>query len=152
MKHRALHVALLFLLAGCNGPAGPFRTAWHPEKLSSGTTVKVTAFDLVWGAGHGDDDHVMGPDCFKITYVTALAAGADIAQRDAEALQAFELVRPISEQWRMRAAEVAAIPTLEYTGSYDVYEFQRKSDGSWTFIVLFRNGEWNTNVDLTPPA
>jgi hypothetical protein len=152
MQHRrGLNVALLLLLTGCNGSDGPFRTAWHPEKLASGSTVKVTAFDLVWGAGHGDDDHVMGPDCFKITYVTALS-GADIPQRDAEALQAFELVRPVSEQWGLRSAEVAAIPTLEHRGPYDVYEFQQKPDGSWSVIVLFRNGEWNKNAVLTPPG
>ena len=152
MRHgRGLSVALVLLLAGCNGEPGPFRTAWHPEKLASGSTIKVTAFDLVWGAGHGDDDHVMGPDCFKITYVTALS-GADIAQRDAEALQVFELVRPVSEQWALRSAEVAAIPTLEHTGPYDVYEFQQKPDGSWSFVILFRNGEWNKNAVLTPPT
>jgi hypothetical protein len=152
MQHRrGLSVALLLLLSGCNGLDGPFRIPWHPEKLASGRTLKVTAFDLVWGAGHGDDDHVMGPDCFKITYVTALP-GANIQQRDAEALQAFELVRPVSEQWGLRTAEVAAIPKLQYSASYDVYEFQRKPDGSWSFIVLFRNGEWNKNAVLTPPS
>ena len=152
MKHsRAMHVALLLLLAGCSGSDGPFRTPWHPEKLASGSTIKITAFDLVWGAGHGDDDHVMGPDCFKITYVSGLS-GADIAQRDAEARQVFELVRPISEQWGLHTAEVAAIPTLEHRGPYDVYEFEQKPDGSWSFIVLFRNGEWNKNAVLTPPT
>ena len=148
---RGLNAALLLLLAGCNGADSPFHTPWHPETLASGSTIKVTAFDLVWGAGHGDDDHVMGPDCFKITYVTALS-GTNIQQRDTEALQVFELVRPISEQWGLHTAEVAAIPTLEHRGSYDVYEFQQKPDGSWSFIVLFRNGEWNKNVNLTPPA
>jgi hypothetical protein len=151
MKCRqASSIALVLLLTGCNGE-GPFRTAWHPEKLASGSTIKVTALDLVWGAGHGDDDHVMGSDSFKITYVTALS-NADIPQRDAEALQAFELVRPVSEQWGLRSAEVAAIPTLEHVGAYDLYEFQQKPDGSWSFIVLFRNGEWNRNAVLTPPA
>jgi hypothetical protein len=147
---RGLCVPLLMLLASCDSSIGPFRTAWHPEKLASGSTIKVTEFDLVWGAGHGDDDHVMGPDCFKITYVTQLP-GADEKQRQAEALQAFELVRPISEQWGLRTAEVGAIPTLEHRGPYDVYHFRQAADGSWSFIVLFQNGEWNKGVQLTPP-
>src|SRR5215472_7773854 len=99
MQQRGIWLALGFvLLAGCDGP---FRTPWHPETLASGETIKVTSFNLVWGAEH--DDHVLGKDCFAIEYVTSLA-DADAKRREAEAAEVFELVRPASEQWGFREA------------------------------------------------
>jgi hypothetical protein len=136
--------ALVFLvlasIAGCDG--GPFHTPWHEESLASGNKIKVTSLNLVWGAEH--DDHALGKDCFAIEYVTSFP-GADAKQREAEALEAFELVRPMSEQWGFREATVAAIPTVDHRGLYDLYWFQRQPDGRWSSKAIVRNGEWIKN-------
>ena len=127
----------MLLAAGCDGP---FRTPWHAQTLASGTTIKVTSFDLVWGGEH--DDHALGPDCFALQYVSA-HPDADAQQREAEAVEAFELVRGVSEQWGLREATVAAIPTLEYRGGpYDLYLFRRQADGHWSSKAIVRSGVW----------
>jgi len=131
MRSTSLLLSML-LFAGCGD--GPFRTPWHAEQLPSGATIKVTAFQLVWGneTGH-PDEHTMGGDCLSMEYVMAEVA-ADVSQREAEAQQAFDkLVRAASEQWGFRTAELSAFPRLERKGHYDFYEFQRAADGHWSF-------------------
>ena len=145
MRQRGILLALgLVSLAGCDGP---FRTPWHPETLASGETIKVTSFNLVWGAEH--DDHTLGKDCFAIEYVTSFA-DADAKRREAEAAEVFELVRPASEQWGFREATVAAIPTLDHRGLYDLYWFQRQADGHWSSKLLVQKGAWIPGA-LTAP-
>ena len=56
MKYiRWAFVLMLVSAAGCDD--GPFRTPWHAEKLASGSTIKVTSLNLVWGAEH--DEHTL---------------------------------------------------------------------------------------------
>lgn len=113
-------IALLMVVAivgGCFG--GPFRTPSHSERLSSGASIEVTRFMLVWGSEPDHpDDHTSSGDCLSMEYVMA-APAATPAQREAEALQAFELMRATSEQWGFRTAELAAFPSLERKGRYD---------------------------------
>jgi hypothetical protein len=132
-------VLLLVSAAGCDDGQYPFRTPWHAEKLASGSTIKVTSFNLVWGSEH--DEHTLGKDCFDIQYVS-LHPDADAAARQAEATEVFELVRPASEQWGFGEATVSAIPTLDHRGPYDVYWFRRQPDGHWSSTVIFQRGEW----------
>lgn len=140
MKYvRWTFVLMLVAAAGCDDSRFPFRTPWHPEKLASGSTIKVTSLNLVWGAEH--DEHTLGKDCFAIEYV-ALRPDADANARQAEAAEVFELIRPASEQWGFDEATVGAIPTLEHRGSYDVYWFRRQSDGHWSVTPIFQRGEW----------
>ena len=122
-----MFVLALVFVAGCDGP---FRTLWHGENLASGGSIKVTSFNLVWGVEHDDRD--VNQDCFAIEYVTAKPE-ADVAQREAEAAQVFELIRPVSEQWGLRTAQMAAFPTLDRKGNYDLYRFERQPDGHWSF-------------------
>ncbi len=147
MKYCGISLFLvLVFVAGCDGP---FRTPWHGETLASGSTLKVTSFNLVWGSEH--DDHTIGQDCFAIEYVTSYTS-ADAKQREAEAAEVFEkLVRPVSEQWGFREATVAAIPTLEHRGLYDLYWFQRQPDGHWSSKVIVQSGEWLKNSLSVPP-
>ena len=146
MKYRGMLLALvLVFVAGCDGP---FRTPWHGETLASGNKIKVTSFNLVWGAEH--DEHTLGKDCFAIEYVTSYP-NADAKQREAEAVEAFELVRPASEQWGFREATVAAIPTLEHRGLYDLYWFRRQPDGHWSFNVIVKSGAWLPNALSAAP-
>ena len=120
-------LSLLLATAGCDGVFG---TLWHSETLASGSTIKVTSFNLVWGIEH--DDRRIAMDCFALEYVTEKAL-APATEREAEALQAFELFRPISERWAFRFAQVSAFRTLERRGRYDLYWFERQPDGSWSF-------------------
>lgn len=117
------------VLAATGGCDSRFHTLWHGERLPSGNTVKVTSFQLVWGIEHDDRD--VGKDALAIEYVMA-EPGAGPAHRQAEALQVFELVRPVSEQWGFRTASLAAFPTLKRRGRYDRYRFERQGDGRWT--------------------
>ena len=119
-------LALMFI-AGCDEH---FHRLWHGENVSPTNTIKVTSFNLVWGIEHDDRD--VRKDSFAIEYVSA-APHADTLQREAEAWQAFELMRPVSEQWGFRIASMAAFPTLERKGRYDLYLFERQADGRWSF-------------------
>ena len=129
MKYFALLFGFaLVLVAGCDDH---FHTLWHSEKLPSGGLVKVTSFNLVWGIEH--DDRNVGLDSFAIEYVSAVP-GADSNRREAEAAEVFAaLVRPASEQWGFQTASLAAFPTLQRKGRYDLYLFQRGSDGTWSY-------------------
>ena len=146
MKHAPILLALaLVSLAGCDN--GPFRTPWHAEKLASGNTIKVTSFNLVWGAEH--DEHALGKDCFAMEYVTSYPG--DDKKREAEVAEVFELMRPASEQWGFGEATVAAMPTLEGRRQQDLYWFVRKADGHWASKQIFKKGEWIQNSESAPP-
>lgn len=127
----------LLLLAGCGDTT---RTLWHEQKLPSGRSVKITQMVLAWGGEH--DRRIAAEDCFALEFVSS-RPGADTAEREAEALEVFELVRPLSEQWGFRIASVAGFPTLDRRGRYDLYAFERGADGRWTFrrteMKVFRN-------------
>jgi hypothetical protein len=45
----------------------------------------------------------------------------------------FELIRPISELWGLKTAEVSAFPSVERKGKYFQYAFSRGPDGKWNF-------------------
>ena len=121
-----LSAAILVFLSACGGSARPL---WHDQKLPSGKIVKVTSFHLVWGVEH--DERNAARDSFALEYVS-LNPQAEPAQREAEAREVFELIRPISEQWGFQMATMAAFPKLEREGRYDLYRFDRQADGRWS--------------------
>jgi hypothetical protein len=122
---------LLFVLAlACVPACGGHRPIWHDQKLLSGRTVKVTSFNLVWGVEHDERDTTK--DCFALEYVSG-DPQADPRRREAEATEVFELIRPVSEQWGFQTASIAGFPTVERKGKYDLYWFERKADGRWSF-------------------
>jgi len=129
MKCRAiLFSSMLVLLAGCDDH---FHKLWHGETLASGSMIKVTSFNLVWGIEHDDRD--VGQDSFAIEYVTANPR-ADVNLREAEAAEVFAtFVQPASEQWRFRMASLAVFPTLQRKGRYDLYLFKRGPEGTWSY-------------------
>jgi len=120
--------AVLALASGC----GDYPGVWREQRLPSGGTVKVTAFNLVWGADH--DEHALGGDCFSLEFVSA-DPGADPAALGREAQAVFELVRPVSELWGFRSAQLAGFPTPKRKGPYALYLFTRGADGRWTYSV-----------------
>ena len=128
MKIVSIPFLLIFLFfSSCNNY---FRTTWHDQKLPSGKTIKVTSFMLVWGVEH--EERFTDRDCFAMEYVSAIP-GADSTERIAEAKEVFELIRPVSEQWGFQMATIAGFPKLERKGKYDLYVFNRNTDGEWSF-------------------
>jgi hypothetical protein len=122
---------LAFLLAVpsllcCSG----FHTLWHDQVLPSGKTIKVTSFHLVWGIEH--DERNADNDSFALEYVSAVPK-ADLAAQEQEALEVFELIRPVSELWGFKSAYISGFATVERKGGYEIFTFKRGPDGQWSF-------------------
>ena len=122
-----LIVGALFGFLYFDGGSHPL---FHDQVLASGKTIKVASFYLVWGGEH--DERRPGDDSFQLEYVSSFA-NADQQARDLETLEAFELIRTVSEQWGFAKATVSAFPTTERKGKYDIYAFSRANDGKWLF-------------------
>lgn len=121
---------LLALLVSSCAPAGSFQPPTCEQRLSSGKTVHVTSCLLVWGVEH--EQRFPNQDAFALEYVTSVSLSAEEVL-DTEALEVFELIRPVSEQWGFSTASVAAFPIAERTGPYVQYAFSRSATGTWTF-------------------
>lgn len=108
---------------------GDSRPIFHDQVLPSGKTIKVTSFHLVWGIEHDERD--VNQDSFALEFVTANPQ-ADTKAHEQEALEVFELIRPISEQWGFNMATLSGFPSIQRKGHYDIYVFKRSLDGKWT--------------------
>jgi hypothetical protein len=104
--------------------------SYHAQVLSSGKTIKVTMCNFLWGGEHSD--RYPDRDLFGIEYVMSCPDSSQEV-RDREALEVFELIRPISEQWKMVKAEVTAFPTLKRKGTYYVYLLEKNQQGKWDY-------------------
>jgi hypothetical protein len=102
----------------------------HEAKLGSSKTVKVTMCNLVWGVGHTESERDMSQDQFQLDFVSS-KPNLDSKARDREVLEAFELIRPVTEQWGIKKATVSVFPTAQRKGRYDIYTFQQNADGQW---------------------
>jgi hypothetical protein len=103
---------------------------FRDQVLPSGKRVKVTSCLLAWGVDHSDRHSA--DDCFTLEYVSSIPASPQ-SEQDREALEVFELIRPISELWGFDKAQVSAFPSIKRKGAYNIYVFQRAPDGKWTF-------------------
>ena len=130
-------VVALVVAAGC-GTDGGFRTLTHEQRLASGRVVKVVSCLLAWGVEH--DERHPDQDAFALEYLSALPREQP-RQLEQEALEVFELIRPLSEQWGLKLATVAALRTPERTGTWDVFVFRRSESGDWshTLQTITRN-------------
>ena len=118
-----------FVWSGCGGD-GAFHEPWREQALPSGKTVKVKSLQIAWGVKH-DEPRRPERDCFVLQFVYALPeAGAEAHAQ--EAREVFELIRPISEQWGFTSAELMAYATVEPDRHYDLFFFERSSDGKWS--------------------
>jgi hypothetical protein len=61
------------------------------------------------------------------------APHTDPAAVDRETVEVFELIRPVSELWGLKTANVSAFPSVQRKGKYFTYLFSRGSNGKWTF-------------------
>jgi hypothetical protein len=107
-----------------------YRMIFHDQRLPSGTMIKVTSFNLVWGVEH--DERTPGNDSFSLEYVSNIPQ-ADQQARDQEALEVFELVRPVNEQWGFKRTSISAFRSARRKGPYDIYNFEHAPDGKWAF-------------------
>ncbi|KGF71819.1 hypothetical protein DO97_15080 [Neosynechococcus sphagnicola sy1] len=57
----------------------------------------------------------------------------DQQSRDREAIEVFELIRPISEQWGFDKSELYAFPKTKRKGIYYIYTLKRNPDGKWAY-------------------
>ncbi len=142
MRSRTLGVLLAFALpaVGCVGD-GPFQAPIHEQRLPSGKVVRVVSCLLAWGVEH--DERHPDQDSFALEYLSSVPR--DPAQElEAEVLEVFELIRPISEQWGLPMATVTALRTPDRTGTYDVFAFKRSASGDWTHTSqpITRNKIW----------
>ncbi len=112
------------LLAGC----GESRAVWRDQKLPSGGQVKVSFMTLAWGVEH--DERFPEKDAFTLWYITRLPDGMP-RERESEAREVFELIRPISEQWGFKSATLSAYRSPQRERAYDLYIFNRSDDGTW---------------------
>ncbi len=103
---------------------------YHNQILPSGGSIKVTMCTLAWGVEH--DERYPEKDCFLLEYVSS-APGMDPVAKDNETLEAFELIRPVSELWKIDNAQVSVFPSTKRKGEYDIYNFKRHPGGKWVF-------------------
>src|SRR5215510_13587383 len=106
------------------------RAISHDIVLPTGKVIKVTACHFAWGVEH--EERRISDDSFVLEYVSTVPH-TDLAAVDRETVETFELIRPISELWGLNVASVSAFPRAERKGKYFIYDFSRKSDGTWNF-------------------
>jgi hypothetical protein len=119
--------------------------------LPNGKIVNVTGFYLAWGKDH--DEPYPEQDSFVLEYISAVPY-ADKQARDKEALEVFELIRPICEQWAFKQASMSAFPSAQRKGKYERLDFQQNPDGKWSFNVFLQNiwhswiykGKWRLSL------
>lgn len=128
---RALSACLfLALCLGCGDSPDGFRQPVCEQRLPSGKQIKVTSCLLVWGVEH--EERHPNQDSFALEYVSTVLNSAP-QDLDQEALEVFELIRPISERWGFSTATVSAFPSAERTGPYAIFIFSRSAAGPWSF-------------------
>ncbi|NJD05507.1 MAG: hypothetical protein FIA97_03285 [Methylococcaceae bacterium] len=129
----ALGLLALAAIALFWSAAGEVPGVFREQRLPSGKVVQVTSFLLTWGDDHGE--RLSHLDQFALEYV-ATHPDAEPAEKDAEAREVFELIRPVSELWGFDSASVAAFRQVKRKGAYDLFLFSRSPDGDWSFNHL----------------
>jgi hypothetical protein len=139
MRRLGVIVAVV-VSAGCVFGDGTYRTLVREQRLPSGKVVKVISCLLAWGIEH--DERHPDQDAFALEYVSSTPR-VPPQDLEREAVEVFELIRPISEQWGLPTATVSALRTAERTGTYDVFAFTRSAGGTWshTSQQITRNKE-----------
>lgn len=110
--------------------AGNQSAIFREQRLASGKIIKVTSFLLAWGIEH--NERFPEQDSLSLEYVSSMP-DADSELIDKEALEVFELVRPISEQWGFKNATLSAFPSTARKGQYYIFSFKQTPNGSWSF-------------------
>ena len=125
----ARKVGLLVVAGLSTACFGDYRTPIREQRLPSGKVVKVVSCLLAWGVEH--DERFPDQDAFALEYVSTVPR-LPPQELEREVLEVCELVRPISEQWRLPTATVSALRSADRTGTWDVFAFKRSPSGTWT--------------------
>jgi len=75
---------------------------------------------------------IVMPGTIAVLEYVSTVPHTDLAAVDRETLETFELIRPISELWSLKVANVSAFPSTQRKGKYFIYIFSRGSDGKWS--------------------
>jgi hypothetical protein len=141
MRLRIFAIAVAMAISpGCVNEQGTSHAPIREQRLPSGKMVKVVSCLLAWGVEH--DERHPDQDAFALEYVSSVPR-VPPQDLEREAVEAFELIRPMSEQWGLPTATVAALRSPERTGTWDIFVFTRSTSGSWshTSHTLTRNTE-----------
>ena len=141
LRVRLLGLAVVGCLsAACFGDNATFHAPIREQRLPSGRVVKVVSCLLAWGAEH--DERLPDQDAFALEYVSTIPREPP-QDLEREVLEVFELIRPISEQWGLPTATVAALRSPDRTGTWDVFVFKRSGSGGWSHTIqtITRNKE-----------
>jgi hypothetical protein len=129
MRPRSLVVIFAVAMStGCVGDS-TFRELIREQRLPSGKVVKVVSCLLAWGVEH--DERHPDQDAFALEYLSSVPRESP-RDLEREAVEVFELIRPISEQWGRPTATVSALRSSDRTGTYDVFAFSRSAGGTWS--------------------
>lgn len=93
--------------------------------LSSGNKVKITGLNLAFGDRASGSQDVMVLS-YQTLYVEKVSS-----DRNKEAHEVFELIRPLCEQWRLSGADLMAFQKNNGKGDFWAIRFRRGTDGRW---------------------
>ena len=131
MFRKLVIVAAFAASNGCVGDQG-FNQPVREQRLASGKVVKIVSCLLTWGVEH--DERHPDQDAFALEYLASVPREPP-QDLEREAVDVFELIRPISEQWGFTTATVTALRSPERTGTYDVFVFTRAAAGMWSHAI-----------------
>lgn len=103
---------------------------FREQHLISGKTIKVISFLLAWGIEHSE--RFPEQDGFSLEYVSSIL-DTDSELIDKEAVEVFELIRPVSEQWEFKSATLSAFRSTARNGQYYIFAFTQAANGAWSF-------------------
>jgi hypothetical protein len=140
MRTPSLVAVFLAMALSWSCSDGPSRPLVHEQRLASGKAVKVVSCVFAWGVEH--DERHPNQDGFALEYLSDVPHERT-QDLEREVLEVFELIRPLSEQWRLSSASVTALRTPERTGTYDAFGFTRSADGRWSHTqqTITRNAD-----------
>ena len=139
MKHQAktliaglviASVSILLILFIFSFQKESSRMLFRDQILPSGSVMKVSSFNLV--QRKENKNHKRSKACFALEYASSVS-NAEPESKAREALEAFELIRPISEQWGLDTASISALQSSNRNGAYDKFVFKRSADGKWFY-------------------
>ncbi len=118
---------MLLMRAGSSSPA-PMEQHHRTLKLASGRALEVMALSLYFGDEHSQRG--AADDAVVVEYV---AASGDEKQRDDDAAQVFEAVRPLADSLGLETASVSAFPSAMRKGHYVRSDYSRDQVRGWSF-------------------
>ena len=77
----------------------------------------------------GHEERYVRDDSFVLEDVSTVPH-TDLASVDRETVEVFELIRPVSELWKLKVSNVSAFPKVERKGNCFIYVFSQSPQGA----------------------